>query len=236
VLVVLHRAFQEFGLGDDSHELGFSLAKHLTAVLHNVWRYRYGLDETSIDSIISKLPAPPPLPWADSWYSEAFLHVYFFYLWTHSKVEEVYMQGLQPIYWDTKFGIDDCRLLYDLAYIYRYCDMRLNAFRLYAFCLHEIWKTKSPFHPQSLTVHGDVAWTWYEFRCAESVETLFLKYIWLHQARKRVLGKNHPATAGALLGIGSILNSQGFHSEAFRILHTALAIRETVLGVDDILT
>jgi tetratricopeptide (TPR) repeat protein len=60
----------------------------------------------------------------------------------------------------------------------------------------------------------------------------------LHEARKRVLGKNHPATAGAFLGIGSISNShsQGFHSAASRILHTVLAIRKTVLGVDDILT
>lgn len=56
VLVVLHRAFQEFGLGDDSH--GFRLARHLTAVLHNVWRYRYELDETAVNSIVMKLRAP----------------------------------------------------------------------------------------------------------------------------------------------------------------------------------
>lgn len=117
--------------------------------------------------------------------------------------------------------------------------MRPNALRLYAFCLHEIWKTKSPFHPQSLAVHGDLAWTWTELDCTECNESPLLNYLWLYAARKRVLGKNHPATAGALLGIERISNSERFHYEASQSLdpasvsvffRTIYVLQEAMLG------
>jgi hypothetical protein len=58
----------------------------------------------------------------------------------------------------------------------------------------------------------------------------------LLEARTRILGRKHVATTGAILGIAQILQRQGWHLEAFKLLSEALAIRESLVGPYNVLT
>jgi len=84
--------------------------------------------------------------------------------------------------------------------------------------------------PRVLAAIGDYAFVLYQIGNLTQSREL---YVWLHSTRSIVLGRRHPATMGALMGIGFTAPSC---PEAFRDLQKATEIRMAVLGANDTLT
>jgi hypothetical protein len=204
----------------------------ISAVTDNVKQYRSDY-KNELSYSVTKLYT------TNNWFGRGLFSAYSFYLRLHAVVDDILVWATQ----DSNLSrVDDWALLYDFGSIYRSLDMYQHAGSLYSFCLYEILKTKSIFHPSSLAVKGDLAL----MNLAQGDKGLALSdYEWLLQARTRVLGRNHVATAGAMLGVGRILKSQaprgpsikeGSYERALELLHEALIIQESLVGAEDVLT
>ncbi|KAI1098910.1 hypothetical protein F4804DRAFT_102373 [Jackrogersella minutella] len=89
-------------------------------------------------------------------------------------------------------------------------------------------------HPRVLSIVGDYAHELYSEHQYSEAE---MWYLWLFDSRRSVLGYNHPATMGALMGLGKI--SLYYHEncdDALSLLMTAVETRERLLGPYDFLT
>lgn len=104
-----------------------------------------------------------------------------------------------------------------------------------AWILNEIWARYPRKHPLSLRSIGIYA----DSFLVHGSPTLMLAqswFEWLLPAREQVLGKSHPATMGAYIGLGRILTYQARCDDAVRYLQEAYSTRERVLGPGDWLT
>jgi tetratricopeptide (TPR) repeat protein len=113
--------------------------------------------------------------------------------------------------------------------------------------LIEAWKVLPIKHPWALEVVGDLSWALLDqtgTHCCEDAQSTTGDYVdqawewynWTLSARRAVLGRSHPATMGAVKGIGQVLVAKCMFPEALKEFEKALSLRAYYLGYGDILT
>ena len=122
------------------------------------------------------------------------------------------------------------QILYDLRYVYRNQGFYDKEEALNHLALIHAWQDLPRLHPLSLPVVGDLAYSILrQQRLSEAMDW----YQWVLWARTLVLGKGHPATTGAVNGIGLVLESQGRFEEALASFVDAYTGRQRRLGPFD---
>lgn len=151
--------------------------------------------------------------------------IYGYYLLVTGKVEEWLTIMYRHLLGSAVSGLADWELFYALRHF------SYNKASLLSWVACRALSTPLPIkHLRVLTILGDYAFAlWND---AEKASALKL-YMWLYDARKQVYGKNHPATTGALLGIGLCLSSC---EQSFDYLRTAAEMRERIHGLEDTFT
>lgn len=93
-------------------------------------------------------------------------------------------------------------------------------------------------HPRVLEIVGNHGNALMEAKMTDGPAGSLAWYRWLLEARSQVLGPSHPATSGAMLGMGLSLIKQNRTScdDGLDYILRAFNIRKTVLGLDDTLT
>ena len=123
--------------------------------------------------------------------------------------------------------------LYELRYIYRNQGFYDKEEILNRIALSRAWMELPKMHPLALPIVGDLAYSLLrQKRLSESMEW----YQWVLWARTIVLGRRHPATTGAVNGVGLVLEAEGKFGEALSRFVDAYRGRERRLGPFDKMT
>ncbi|KAK7424847.1 hypothetical protein QQZ08_008477 [Neonectria magnoliae] len=168
--------------------------------------------------ISDQIPNQNPLLWVEGW-------ILWFRGWVYDKLHYVYLNW----YLDDRIsGLDDWELLY-LSH-------------------HDLWEAKPLFlewtlchalkqfpakHPRILEIIGNYA---ISLTGSKNQNNSMAWNVWLTAARTQVLGSEHPATAGALIGLGVISRKWDACQESLSFMVQACERRIRALGYDDILT
>lgn len=198
---------------------------HLDAVLKSFQDYHCRVPRTLQGNL-----GPPILLQSRS--ARVFEVIYDWYLWLRGLLEGIWYPILSFIH-GNDLARPLWRTLYSLGEVYQHQGLSQNAEVLYRSTLADAWSRLPRRHPGPLAIVGDLAWSiYYQERYEESLRW----YRWALDFRSKVLGKTHPATMGAFLGIGLVQECRGHYDEAFDLYKVALAGREKRLGRSDVLT
>ncbi|KAI0538314.1 hypothetical protein GGR58DRAFT_308452 [Xylaria digitata] len=123
-------------------------------------------------------------------------------------------------------AISEWQLVYNLGIVYRNQGLYQCAERVYQWAFSEA-RTRLPLeHPKTLEIAGDLAWAMFlQERYDEALDW----YNWLLASRKKVLGKGHPSTLGAMKGLAAILGERGDIDSALRLSFEVLEHQIAIL-------
>lgn len=223
-IILIHRTY--YSTTDNVHT--YSLQSHLAAVENNAHAYLFS-SSTQALSVDDQLPPQPP----DSIPLRPMEHAKCYFLWFYGHMDEFlrYIRGI----WvgDTVSSLDATQLLYQLGLIYRDFRNYAAAENLYRWTLTEIWQHYPRCHPRALFIAGDLS---AQLLWQGKLDDAQLWYEWTLKARECVLGKSHPATMGAVIGLGAIMKDRGQYDRALELLLHAYEERKRILGPNDVLT
>jgi tetratricopeptide (TPR) repeat protein len=205
---------------------------HLDAAIRCAQNYL--TDQGSLE----KLSVPADY-WTYGGLGQLLLNIEGFYLWGQWLLQEGLLHLEQRLLGRITLFRYHWRQIYKLAYILP-LETRREVYRL---CLLEAWKALPRKHPWALEVAGDLSWTILNqnipYCCvipSHHADQAWEWYNWTLSARRAVLGRSHPATMGAVKGIGQVLEAKCMFPEALKELEKALSVRAHYLGYGDILT
>lgn len=229
-LLILYEAFSFVRKGrkwSDRWKFDSRVAPHLDAVMENVMRY------CSTNGLLQYQPKPPDLD-RSHWAVYQFLdRTYGWLLWAYATFEERLLYLQQLLHPTPDQGLKTWQLAYKLGAVYQDIYFWEKAEHLYNYALVETWQNCPLRHPQALQIVGDLAYVILnQYRSGEALSW----YNWALEARETVLGKDHPATMGAVYGIGLTLEQNGIYMEAYQYYLRAFIGREKILGPDNFLT
>ncbi|KAI1452647.1 hypothetical protein F4805DRAFT_23210 [Annulohypoxylon moriforme] len=204
---------------EECHNGKGSLRIHLDAIFAHCERY--------FGSVPELLP-PPEVNSLSSPFKEA----YDWYLWLHAIVEEETIYAYRWAYGTQTTGLQTWEIVYALRQ-----EMHIKGqTRVLAWAVSQAMNKYSHRHPRVLHIAGDYAHALYEHDCFFNAENWFL---WLLDSRRDVLGGDHPATMGALMGLGKVLVEGDLKYDcdsAIPLLKKAVEVRASQLGPFDFLT
>ncbi|BCS25428.1 uncharacterized protein APUU_50139S [Aspergillus puulaauensis] len=204
------------------------LGPHIHAALANARVY------LSKAPVLTSIDLPHPLEHLTMSHKLSFLfeRPYWWYLWLLGQLQEA---GLlfKSVYREEEQLEDDAWLLtYKLTIAIRDYNLPAAA-QLFNWELSEVYRKLHPMHPRSLSVAGDLAWVLYRLQHFEESRRW---YEWILTARQRVLGHNHYATMGALIGLAALHEAEGNFDKALELRLTAYQSRVARLGPRNLLT
>jgi hypothetical protein len=205
----------------------FSIGQnHLSEILANC--ERYPTPGISRDVLLQ----PPVQDDTSSYYGLAKHWLDGYYLWARWYVEERVKYVLYQLNPDPS-RLDSWEMVYQIDQRSDFMKHTGPSFK--AWILKEIWAQYPLKHPLSLRSAGVYIDTLLVAQ-SPTLQIAMAWLTWLRSAREQVLGKTHPATMGAYIGLGRVLSLGGHCEESARYLEEAYSVRKQVLGPSDLLT
>ena len=158
--------------------------------------------------------------------------MYAWYLWVRHQISCLYSYFQDGHEQDINSS-PAWQILYELGTIYRNLGLYDRVENLYQLALYKAWEELPTMHPAALPIVGDLA---YSLLQQHHLSTALDWYEWVFWARNLVLGRNHPATTGALYGIGLVLEAHGQLESAWDYLLKAYLGRKRRLGASHAMT